>query len=352
MDPFDQLQAYTSICLNPLRPRRHRLLDVRRRRRHASFPTGMQAHLRREKRRLRAHFRAVLAELRTSDVSHLSPNKQAARARLLEELAQYARTGRFPINFDFPGLQMPYFIDSLGTRCAVAHLIESTGEIDLVARVATSANNAFVPELESDGAFRTWLDEHGLTAAEAARIQPSYCFVTKGEDCVCSRIFFSVDAVVEVTVMGPITMNKGTVRIDAIHGDTTLAMVGQEMEADFNIPNVAVGTSVLGTIAKTSPTRPFLRFQLTNDDHVVLPCTTSLTLTTQEMIDVMMSASCTESLTKIDPAWGQSICDSKSEEDSGCAIASSHGFSPLVFAPLLVAAAYTARRRARRRAHK
>lgn len=352
MDLLDQLHSLTAGCLNHLRPRRHRLLDARRRRRHLMFPTGTQAHLRREKRRLRAHFRSVLAELRLRDVSGLSPERQAARARLLEALTQYARTGRFPRNFDFPATQMPYFVDAFGTRCAMAHLIESTGEIDLVARVAQTANNAFVRELESDDAFRAWLDANGLTAAEAARIQPSYCFVTKAENCICSRIFTATDAVVEATITSPIVMGKGTIRIDAVHGDTTLAMVGQEVEADFNI-SAAVDTPVLGSIAKNSPNSPFMYFQLTKDDHVVIPCSTTLTLTTQQVVDAIMSASCTESLTKVDSRWNTSICEGDdAADDGGCAIAATHGFSPLVFAPVLVAAAFTARRRARRRIRK
>lgn len=56
----------------------------------------------------------------------------------------------------------------------MAHLIDSSGRRDIVARVAASRNTAHVAELAGDAALVDWLDEHGLTAAEAAQIQPEY----------------------------------------------------------------------------------------------------------------------------------------------------------------------------------
>jgi hypothetical protein len=129
--------------------------------------------LRREVARLRRHFREVLAELRGRDVAHLSSVQASMRERLINELTRYARRGKFPRNLDFPEKRTPYFIDSFGTRCAMAHLIESTGAAGLVARVAATLNNALVRDLEGDLELVAWLDRAGLTAAEAARIQPS-----------------------------------------------------------------------------------------------------------------------------------------------------------------------------------
>src|SRR4051812_43112355 len=106
--------------------RHHRLASPpgrARARRKRSAP----AILGRETARLRAHFREVLAELRPREVVHLSASQRAQRVRLLGQLARYAKAGRFPRNLDAPGLQIPYFVDAFGTRCAMAHLIESTG---------------------------------------------------------------------------------------------------------------------------------------------------------------------------------------------------------------------------------
>ena len=128
-----------------------------------------------EVRRIRAHFDSVLAELSARDLSALTASQRANRATLVETLVEYRDGGLFPHNYDFPGSATPYFVDrKTGVLCAVAHLLATTGRRDLVDRVAQADNNIWVPELESDSAFSSWLDGHGLTLAEAARIQVPY----------------------------------------------------------------------------------------------------------------------------------------------------------------------------------
>jgi hypothetical protein len=128
--------------------------------------------------RLRRHFAAVLHELQTRDVSHLTDVQREARATHIERLAGYAARGRFPINTAFYDRHIPYFIDDAGTRCAMAYLIEESGSGGFVRRVADKMNNAYVHEIARDaelgGPLAAWLDANGLTEAEAARIQPAY----------------------------------------------------------------------------------------------------------------------------------------------------------------------------------
>ncbi|MEJ7601714.1 MAG: MYXO-CTERM sorting domain-containing protein [Kofleriaceae bacterium] len=130
-----------------------------------------------EVERLRQHFTIVDHELRAADVSGLTNEQRVRRAALIAELARYRERGMFPRNLDFAA-QTPYFIDDRGVRCAMAHLVETHGGAALVARVAASSNNAYVRELAVDvelgPALGAWLERVGLTAAEAARIQPSY----------------------------------------------------------------------------------------------------------------------------------------------------------------------------------
>ena len=57
--------------------------------------------------------------------------------------------GIFPRNPDFRK-PTPYFVDADGTRCAVAHLIEASGELELVQAVATRRNNATVHALADE----------------------------------------------------------------------------------------------------------------------------------------------------------------------------------------------------------
>jgi hypothetical protein len=127
-----------------------------------------------ETERIRAHLATVEHALRARDVTSLSPSQRAARARNLDVLHDYWTAGVFPTNTDFPGQRIPYFVDRSGVRCAMAYLIEQSGHGAFVARVAATNNNARIRELKDDADLVAWLDENGLTVAEAARIQPEY----------------------------------------------------------------------------------------------------------------------------------------------------------------------------------
>lgn len=135
--------------------------------------------------RLRAHFAQVDRELRERDVSHLTAAQQQARAIHIARLREYAARGVFPKNTRHPGAFVPYFVDDVGTRCAMAFLIEQSGAGDYVARVATRSNNAYIAEIARDPELgkplSDWLEANGLSPEEAARIQPSY----DGGGCVC-----------------------------------------------------------------------------------------------------------------------------------------------------------------------
>jgi hypothetical protein len=125
--------------------------------------------------RIRAHFDSVLSELPARDLSSRTAAQRARRAGLLATLRAYRDRGDFPHNYDFPGQLVPYFVDrKTGTLCAVAHLLESTGRRDIVDRVARMNNNVWVSALAGDTALTHWLDDNGLTIAEAARIQVPY----------------------------------------------------------------------------------------------------------------------------------------------------------------------------------
>lgn len=123
--------------------------------------------------RLRKHFAVVERELLARDVSALSPAQRAARAEQVRLLRRYAAEGNFPRNEYLPG-QVPFFRDGRGNLCAMAFLIAASGRGDIVDHIARTRNNAYVPELADEPGLAAWLDRHGLTLAEAARIQPTY----------------------------------------------------------------------------------------------------------------------------------------------------------------------------------
>ncbi|MDI1450949.1 hypothetical protein [Polyangium sp. 6x1] len=320
-------------------------------RRRATLRHG-RSPLAREKARLVAHFRGVLAELRARDTSHLSPEQCAARAGLIAELQRYARTGRFPRNLDFPGIRMPYFVDAFGTRCAMAHLIESTGEVDLVARVARTANNAFIREIEGDITLRAWLDRAGLSVAEAARIQPEYCFITKADACFCPNSGYKTVAVAEGTVTAVASDGKTTVKVDALHGDASVAMVGDTLDV-YNAGST--GTAVLVTLSDTGDSTWSAR--LGADGTVESICSLDVPkISKQDAINAMLAttttsgegSACSDSLAKKDAVWGESQCGGDvSDGGDGCALTAGSGgaSSSLLLGSLVLAAATFARRR-------
>lgn len=128
----------------------------------------------RERVRIQAHFDSVLTALPTRDLSALTAAQRARRAELIRTLRAYRDAGQFPHNYDRAGL-VPTFIDPrTDVRCAVGHLVESTGRGDIVQRVAAADNHVYVVQLSADTAFRHWLTDNGLTLAEAAWIQVPY----------------------------------------------------------------------------------------------------------------------------------------------------------------------------------
>ena len=140
-----------------------------------------------EQARVQRHFDGAIQMLEDGDTAQLTPEQRATREALIEELGRYQGAGRFPINRDF-ALRTPYFVDQEGTRCALAHLMESTGEHALVARIRTERNNARAVELSDDPQVRQWLVAQGITLDEAARIQPTYDFqdqCIRRTDCFC-----------------------------------------------------------------------------------------------------------------------------------------------------------------------
>src|SRR5688572_17591334 len=124
--------------------------------------------------RLRLHFAEVEREMSSRDISGLTAAQRAARAEQIRQLRRYAERGAFPRNTWHPGQRVPYFRDAGGNLCAMAFLIAASGRGDLVDHIARTRNYAFIPDLVDVPGLAQWLEEHGLSVAEAARIQPTY----------------------------------------------------------------------------------------------------------------------------------------------------------------------------------
>ncbi len=131
-----------------------------------------------EHRRVRDHLTRALRSVRSASPAALTARQRARRRDALRALGRYIAAGRYPTNRVAPAMT-PVFVDEGGARCAMAALLESTGHHALVGRIARDHNLARIDDLRDDRELVAWLAHHGLTLAEAARIQPAYAAHTE-----------------------------------------------------------------------------------------------------------------------------------------------------------------------------
>lgn len=162
----------------------------------ATIPEKSEVLNNAEVARIQKHLVTVEQELLRRDVSSLTEEQQRARSIHIERLRQYRTAGVFPHNHGLSYFA-PYFRDPHGTLCAVAYLMEQSGEGALVNEIARTRNNAYVYELASNPSVVSWLDANGLSAEEAGRIQPQYgpCRSLSGDDyCITADPTYTLAA--------------------------------------------------------------------------------------------------------------------------------------------------------------
>jgi hypothetical protein len=92
---------------------------------------------------------------------------------MLDVLREYRRRGVFPHNEHAPKQLAPCFVDSAHRLCAVARLLEASGEAETVELVARESNYARIREMQFAD-LDSWSKESGLSKDELARVQPGY----------------------------------------------------------------------------------------------------------------------------------------------------------------------------------
>lgn len=125
-----------------------------------------------ENLRIKTHLEYVENLLRKREVDHLTKQQKQNRKRVLDLLYKYRIAGVFPKNYDHKG-RKPCFIDSDGNICAVGYLLEHTTGRATAEAVNEAYQNEEIFAMNSPK-IDEWLDNYGLTKAEAAMIQPTY----------------------------------------------------------------------------------------------------------------------------------------------------------------------------------
>jgi len=127
-----------------------------------------------EDERIRNHLENTEVQMRKVDCSNMSDEMKLAREEKINLLHEYWKMGKFPINTEHKQKYLPHIKDEFGTPCAMAYLIEESGDKQLVQELQKT-NNVFIEDVH-EGKLIDWIITSGITKEEACQIQPSYSF--------------------------------------------------------------------------------------------------------------------------------------------------------------------------------
>lgn len=123
---------------------------------------------------IQLHLSLVETTLRSKDVFHLTREQRKKRSECLDILSVYWQRGVFPVNL-YHSERTPYFIDHLGTACAVGHLVIETGYGNFAKQIQNENNYGYIHDLNKQyPVLSEWAFIHGFSMDELAWIQPTY----------------------------------------------------------------------------------------------------------------------------------------------------------------------------------
>lgn len=275
-----------------------------------------------------SHLDTVLRELAAADTHGLDTSLAARRAHFIEVLSAYRARGEFPQNDRYADRLVTIFVDDRGVHCAMGYLMAEDGRADLVAAIRAAKNTGTVWELAADPTLGpeigAWLATTGLTLFEAARIQPSYCFMNKGGTCLCQGNE-AATGVAEGTIR-TLLYGSGEVEVTVTKVHGTGATVDEVVRASMTGDDV-VGRKALVVVTAGSETirgpNPIDGEQVTCVSGQSPDPTYRATVATTLYVQALLSEDCIATLSAVDPVYGQSVCDIEQDEGvasgGGCA---------------------------------
>lgn len=132
-----------------------------------------QTYIMMEDERIRNHLRNTEITMREKDCSHLTDELKKSREDKIKLLHEYWVRGNYPLNTGFPQERLPFIKDEFDTPCAMAYIIEESGNKELAKLLHKQNNNIFIKDV-NDGPLIDWINESGITKEEACQIQPTY----------------------------------------------------------------------------------------------------------------------------------------------------------------------------------
>jgi hypothetical protein len=264
----------------------------------------------------------VLRELAAADTRALDPRLAARRAHFIEVLSGYRARGEFPQNDRYADRLVTIFVDDRGVHCAMGYLMAEDGRADLVAAIRAAKNTGTVWELAADPTLGpeigAWLATTGLTLFEAARIQPTYCFIHRGGTCLCQG---SEDAtgIAEGTIVA-LVPGSGEVEVEVgvVHG--TGATVGEVVRAQMTDDD-AVGRKALVVVRPDAGNvrgpKPIAEDQVTCVSGLPPYPAYRATISKTLYVQALLSEDCIATLAAVDQIYDTSVC--AIEQDEGVA---------------------------------
>ncbi len=123
---------------------------------------------------IKLHLQLVEEILSGETKPHLTVEQKKRRSLGLQRLKQYWQRGKFPIN-SFHTSPQPYFVDRIGTHCAVAYLMAESGATELVNEIKGYHNFSYIEEMQKQyPEISLWAENNGFSVDELKWIQPVY----------------------------------------------------------------------------------------------------------------------------------------------------------------------------------
>lgn len=132
-----------------------------------------------ETEKIQYHLNKVIFHLTENSPISFSKKQVENRNKLLNKLQEYSENGVFPTNL-YHNKRTPYFVDDNAVHCAVAYMMQQSGNEDLVANIKKEHNYDYIADIKTEG-ISAWANIFGFTIDELKWIQPSYGVQNKFE---------------------------------------------------------------------------------------------------------------------------------------------------------------------------
>lgn len=227
--------------------------------------------------RIQLHLDLVINYLKLNPPSYLNSKQQTNRSFLLAKLQEYADNKVFPIN-KYHFNRTPYFVDDIGTNCAVGQMIYVSGHKDLVAKISKDYNYDYIKDIHTKG-LKEWAEEYGFTLDELKWIQPTYS-PSQRVDQVLDGTNGEVKKITKFNNLGLVIIGDFT-ELDSmpclnigVYKDDQLSCLGTGIDGVINDVVEAENSGeiyVFGELHHNSQVFPIAKFDGTNWSYIGVP---------------------------------------------------------------------------------